>query len=763
MSTSILTATTAPIPTSPVVTGLSSSSIASEHVNHKVKIFLPCHYDLSQVETCAPFLDRYGGVVFVYDWNVAKDAITDYYRRQYSDGWVKVMPFSLRNILDAIKNLDHRLHRYDNKSQLQLSATEFATSPTSPISLAMAATSPATGSNSSLNTLASTGSSNSISSNYHVEARKQYQVVFLLTGCMNPDYGVFGPTQKMIMNAVKGALPERVRAVNIIGQCMYGCASCSGVEHKVPLYFTRYFNKTLSYTAQDVLSLYTVPRAAPTFDSPHVVYKMEDVSSVEQVELENVKFILANFTVAREEHVCLCPFMEAFDVVIADLHSSVPFIASYFTPKVILSYFNDADYGTTEGYQEFMDQLNAFVKPEELEALLNNLPEPKGDPSFFHSQYGHVDGKEDLRFGNLAGWPTEQFEPSQPFQYRQAMAQIALKWRDIYKNMIKTYPDDIGGANNALGFHAKFPLLKDEEIQDVPMTLPRILPREQQAAGIELRIMSFNIWNGGLSGGQALEQTAKAILTSGADVVGLQECSTVIEGSGSQRNMLPELMKYLPGWYYSDQKLRSASMGPRSPWGIVSKFPIVSTTKHGFGVKIQLNNHRHPEIESLFHELPEDQYPPVERFHSLVNGVGRSENSFRRGSTSNMNTRFMYLFNCHLCYYPYQPFQLLKIPYGQQPFLKTADEAIQSCIDTRGAEMNIILDEIQKVAEEEQDVPIFLTGDFNEPSHLDWTPLAIMAGLQPMTVKWPMTQWAYKHGLVDLWRAFRPRQRIGSG
>lgn len=211
----------------------------------------------------------------------------------------------------------------------------------------------------------------------------------------------------------------------------------------------------LPYTAQDVRNIYTpnLSTGAPTSNSAHAVlvapscgstsmlaqkplirlfhqleqtgkwkfiwkmhptslhldgYDTEDPSGVEQTELENVKFILANFSVAQEEHACLLPFMEAFDVIITDLHSSVPFIATYFTPKIILSYFNDADYGTPERHQEFMDQLNTFVEPEELEVLLTTLPTAKGDPSFFYSQYGHVDGKEDLRFGNLANWPTEQ-------------------------------------------------------------------------------------------------------------------------------------------------------------------------------------------------------------------------------------------------------------------------------------------------------------------------------------------------------------------
>lgn len=183
------------------------------------------------METCAPFLDRYGGVVFVYDWNVAKDVITEYYRRQYPDGWVKVLPFSLRNIMDSIKHLDHRLDRYDPPTP----------TPTSPGGNQGQTSSTTTLTNESSGSVSSVHSVSSNSSD--ANPKKQHQVVFLLTASMNADYGTFGLTQKKILEAIKDALPERVRAVNIIGHCMYGCASCSGVEHKVPLYFTRYFNK----------------------------------------------------------------------------------------------------------------------------------------------------------------------------------------------------------------------------------------------------------------------------------------------------------------------------------------------------------------------------------------------------------------------------------------------------------------------------------------------------------------------------------------
>ncbi|KAG0031985.1 hypothetical protein BGZ81_000155 [Podila clonocystis] len=765
----------------PIPVPRSNGPRLSTHPNHKVKIFIPCHYDLSQVETCAPFLDRYGGVVLVYDWNVAKDVITEYYRRQYPDGWVKVLPFSLRNIMDSIKHLDHRLNRYDPP-------TPTPTSPGGNQGQTSSSTTLANGSNGSISSVHSVSSNSSDAC-----PKKQHQVVFLLTASMNPDYGTFGLTQKKILDAIKDALPQRVRAVNIIGHCMYGCASCSGVEHKVPLYFTRYFNKSLPYTASDVLSMYTnktsaIPPlhtvlVAPSCGSTSIIaqkpliqlfhrleqtgnwkfvwkmhptslhldgYDLSDTSGGEQREYENVKFILEHFTVTQEEHACLLPFMEAFEIIITDLHSSVPFIATYFTPKIILSYFNDADYGIPERHPEFMDQLNTFVEPEELEALLNHLPTPKGDPSFFHTQYGHVDGEEDLRFGNLAGWPTEQIEPSSVFQYRQAMGQLAVSWKGVWKEMTEQYPDDVEGANNALGFDAKFPLLDPRKTADLPMTLPRVLPRDRQAAGIELRVMSFNIWNGGLSGGHPLEQTAKAILASGADVAGLQECSSTENASGVRRYMLPELMEYLPGWYYSDQKLRSVSTGPRNPWGIVSKFPIVETTELGFGVKIQLNNHCHPEETDVYHSLHQHQEEELQHRRQSMNGSLSPTSRSRRPTT-----RFMYLFNCHLYYYPYQPFQLLKIPYDNQPFLDTAEQAIDSCLATRGKEIDSVIHEIQHVAAQEPEVPIFLTGDFNEPSHLDWTPLSVLTGMHPLTVNWPCTEKLYKAGMVDLWRAYR--------
>src|SRR4029079_16587652 len=53
--------------------------------------------------------------------------------------------------------------------------------------------------------------------------------------------------------------------------------------------------------------------------------------------------------------------------------------------------------------------------------------------------------------------------------------------------------------------------------------------------------------------------------------------------------------------------------------------------------------------------------------------------------------------------------------------------------------------------------PVFLTGDFNEPSHLDWTQAAANAGLHfGKKVDWPSSHAVVNSGLTDAFRQLRP-------
>jgi endonuclease/exonuclease/phosphatase family metal-dependent hydrolase len=211
-----------------------------------------------------------------------------------------------------------------------------------------------------------------------------------------------------------------------------------------------------------------------------------------------------------------------------------------------------------------------------------------------------------------------------------------------------------------------------------------------------IRVMSFNLWHGGDAGKQPLARTVEVIKQAQADVVGLQETAGFAAG-GARPDRAAEIAQAL-GWNYLDQGGRT---------GVISRFKMVSSTPRKWGVKL---------------ETP----------------AGRS----------------FYLFNAHFAHAPYQPYQLLKIPYANAPFLKTADEAVQAARDARGGQVARMLAEVKAILPEE--TPVFVTGDFNEPSHRDWTTAAAEAKQCPLAVAWPTTAAIEAAGFVDAYRSIYP-------
>ncbi len=109
-----------------------------------------------------------------------------------------------------------------------------------------------------------------------------------------------------------------------------------------------------------------------------------------------------------------------------------------------------------------------------------------------------------------------------------------------------------------------------------------------------------------------------------------------------------------------------------------------------------------------------------------------------------------YIFNVHLKPAPYQPYQLLRIPYGEDPFIKTETEAISSAKKARGGQVATLLKQIGSLPNKE--TAVFVTGDFNEPSHLDWTEKAAKSGRHPIKVEFPSSWEMAKAGFADAWR-----------
>jgi exodeoxyribonuclease III len=110
-----------------------------------------------------------------------------------------------------------------------------------------------------------------------------------------------------------------------------------------------------------------------------------------------------------------------------------------------------------------------------------------------------------------------------------------------------------------------------------------------------------------------------------------------------------------------------------------------------------------------------------------------------------------WLFNTHLPYFPYQPFQIAHIPYEDSPFLDSEQETQNSCASSRTPQLKQLLDDINASTNVNSD-PILITGDFNEPSHLDWTCKASIAGYHPIICQWPETKLLEDHGFIDAYR-----------
>jgi endonuclease/exonuclease/phosphatase family metal-dependent hydrolase len=193
-----------------------------------------------------------------------------------------------------------------------------------------------------------------------------------------------------------------------------------------------------------------------------------------------------------------------------------------------------------------------------------------------------------------------------------------------------------------------------------------------------------------------LTKTAEVIRAARADVVGLQE-TRGSQRDGRRNDAGSELAKLL-GWHYFNQG--------GSP-GILSRYPIVTNTPAKHGVSLRL--------------------PSGQR---------------------------LWLFNVHFNHAPYQPYQLLRIPYADAPFIQTAEEAVIEARQARGAEVERLLAELKPAMASGE--PVFLTGDFNEPSHRDWTERAAEAGRSPLRVAFPSTSEIERAGLRDAFREVHP-------
>jgi exodeoxyribonuclease-3 len=225
------------------------------------------------------------------------------------------------------------------------------------------------------------------------------------------------------------------------------------------------------------------------------------------------------------------------------------------------------------------------------------------------------------------------------------------------------------------------------------------------AAAAEITVMSFNVWGGGANEGKPIDETVAAIRAAGADVVGVQE--TRLEGPDCTAEACPAqgpsvaaALAEALGYFVHEQTAANDALWANA---ILSRWPISDPTENDLGVTIDVDG------------------TPVR------------------------------VLNIHLDDAPYQPYQLLGIEYGPYPFLATAAEAIAAAAETRGPALRLFEADLG-----DWTGVTLVFGDFNEPSHLDWTAAAAAAGAHPLPVAWPVSTRLSELGFVDALRVVHP-------
>jgi len=113
---------------------------------------------------------------------------------------------------------------------------------------------------------------------------------------------------------------------------------------------------------------------------------------------------------------------------------------------------------------------------------------------------------------------------------------------------------------------------------------------------------------------------------------------------------------------------------------------------------------------------------------------------------------YINFFNLHLPAYPYQPYDI------RDTLITTDLQAVHQAEQTRGLHVSEL---VNVMSELNDSMPVILTGDFNEPSHLDWiqgadnpTQFQFNSVSEEFTVDWPASNKMYNAGLRDAYREF---------
>lgn len=214
-------------------------------------------------------------------------------------------------------------------------------------------------------------------------------------------------------------------------------------------------------------------------------------------------------------------------------------------------------------------------------------------------------------------------------------------------------------------------------------------------------VMSFNCWHQWSRVDEGFAKAAKAIRESGADLVGLQESSPE-----SAKRMAAAL-----GWHHAD--------------GGTGSVQILS------------------------------RYPLLEALHGK--GIGKDRLIGARIRLPGPSPREIVLFSTHLDYQHYGPYEARKkgATAGSVLALNGRSERL--------AQVEALVTSIQPLLAAADETPVVLTGDFNVPSHLDWTVATAAEHGGIGAVAWPESLHLAQAGFTDSFRLKHPDPAAAPG
>lgn len=214
---------------------------------------------------------------------------------------------------------------------------------------------------------------------------------------------------------------------------------------------------------------------------------------------------------------------------------------------------------------------------------------------------------------------------------------------------------------------------------------------------VNLKVISYNLWHGFGQINNGHRKGIESVILSDADIIATQE--TVDNASGAGTYQAQKIAQDL-GWYYGPTTAGDS--------GIVSRYPIMEVLPNA----------------------------------GVAKGI--------RVQVAASPAREVILFNCHLDYLYYGPYAA-RLPGATAASVLTEEKRSQ-----RDEQIAAIMTGMAGYLANADVTPVLLTGDFNAPSHLDWTPATAASHGGVSGVAWPASTAVHHAGMLDSFRVIHP-------